>query len=64
MSLGVLMSAFQAKLERFESLAIECELIADRSGGSERELYQKLAKRYRDLALDMRTLIATFDVAA
>ncbi|WP_369719745.1 hypothetical protein AB8Z38_21040 [Bradyrhizobium sp. LLZ17] len=58
------MSAFQAKLERFESLAIECELIAARSGGSERELYQKLAKRYRDLALDMRTLIATFDVAA
>ncbi|MEK9284380.1 MULTISPECIES: hypothetical protein [unclassified Bradyrhizobium] len=58
------MTAFLAKLERFESLAAECELIARRSGGGERELYQRLAKRYRDLAIDMRTLIATFDVAA
>ncbi|MBR0697725.1 hypothetical protein [Bradyrhizobium lablabi] len=59
------MSAFQAKLERFETLAAECELIANRAvDGSKRELYVRLGARYRELASDMRTVIATVDAAA
>ncbi|OKO81167.1 hypothetical protein [Bradyrhizobium sp. NAS96.2] len=59
------MSALQAKLERFETLADECELIASRTlDGSNRELYQRLGGRYRELATDMRTMIATIDAAA
>jgi len=58
------MTGFQAKLERFENLAAECELIASRVSGSRRELYVRLGERYRDLATDMRALIATFDAAA
>lgn len=58
------MSAFQAKLERFECLAAECEEIAKRSVGSNREMYLRAAQHYRDLASDVRALIASFDVAA
>jgi hypothetical protein len=59
------MTSFQAKLERFESLARECDLIADREvDGSKRELYLRLRARYRELASDMRGLIATVDAAA
>jgi hypothetical protein len=59
------MSAFQAKLERFESLATECELIANRSADeSKRELYLRLRGRYRELATGMRTVIATVDAVA
>ncbi|KWV57451.1 hypothetical protein AS156_39810 [Bradyrhizobium macuxiense] len=54
------MSALQAKLERFEILADECELIASRAiDGGNRELYERLGVRYRELATDMRTVIAT-----
>ena len=58
------MIGFQAKLERFESLATECELIAKRSEGSNRELYLRASKHHRELANDVRALIASFDVAA
>jgi hypothetical protein len=59
------MTAFQVKLERFESLATECELIANRAqDGSKRELYMRLRARYRELATDMRTVIATVDAVA
>ncbi|MBR0831425.1 hypothetical protein JQ596_38565 [Bradyrhizobium manausense] len=58
------MTGFQAKLERFESLASECELIARRADGSKRELYLRLGERYRDRVNDMRALIASFDIAA
>lgn len=58
------MSAFQAKLERFECLATECEEIAKRSEGHNRDLYLRAAQHYRDLASDVRALIASFDVAA
>ncbi|MBR0793584.1 hypothetical protein JQ631_31280 [Bradyrhizobium manausense] len=58
------MTAFQAKLERFEDLAAECELIASRVQEGERGLYLRLGERYRTLASDVRALIATFDGAA
>ncbi|WP_265442072.1 hypothetical protein [Bradyrhizobium sp. SEMIA] len=58
------MSGFQAKLERFENLAAECEMIAGRSEGSNRELYQRAGQHYRELADDVRALIASFDLAA
>ena len=59
------MSALQAKLERFEILADECELIASRTlDGSNRELYQRLGGPYRELATDMRAVIATINAPA
>ncbi|WP_271567871.1 hypothetical protein [Bradyrhizobium sp. CCBAU 11386] len=58
------MIGFQEKLERFESLAAECELIAKRSDGSNREMYLRASEHYRELANDVRALIASFDVAA
>ena len=58
------MTAFQAKLERFEDLAAECELIASRVQEGERGLYLRLGERYRTLASDVRALIATFDSVA
>jgi hypothetical protein len=51
-------------LERFETLAAECELIAKlATDGTKRELYLRLAFRYRELVADMRTAIATKDAA-
>ncbi|WP_338832280.1 hypothetical protein [Bradyrhizobium sp. 27S5] len=59
------MIALLAKLERFEGLATECDLIAGREAdGSKRELYLRLGARYRQLACDMRGIIATVDAAA
>ena len=59
------MSALQAKLERFEILANECELIASRTlDGGNRELYQRLGGHYRELATDMKSVIATIDSTA
>ncbi|WP_431017434.1 hypothetical protein [Bradyrhizobium pachyrhizi] len=59
------MSALQAKLERFEILADECELIASRTlDGSNRELYQRLGGHYRELATDIRAVIATINAPA
>jgi hypothetical protein len=57
------MTDLEAKLERFETLAAECELIAKLSAeGAKRELYLRLALHYRELTDDMRT-IATKDAA-
>ncbi|WP_271519581.1 hypothetical protein [Bradyrhizobium sp. CCBAU 53380] len=56
------MTGFQAKLERFESLAAECDLIAKRSDGSNRELYLRARRHYRYLANEVRALIASFDL--
>jgi hypothetical protein len=54
------MMDYQAKLERFETLATDCDrlgkLVTD---GSNREMYSRLAVQYRELADDMRKLIAT-----
>jgi hypothetical protein len=54
------MTDLEAKLERFETLAAECELIAKLTmDGAKRELYSRLALHYRELADDMRKAIAT-----
>jgi len=57
------MIGFQAKLERFESLAAESELFAKRAVGSNRDFYLRASEHYRELANNLRTLIASFDVA-
>jgi hypothetical protein len=52
------------RLDRFETLADECELIAKLATDSaKRELYLRLALHYRELVSDMRTAIATKDAA-
>jgi hypothetical protein len=54
------MTDFEAKLERFETLAAECDLIGKLSAdAAKRELYLRLGQHYRELADDMRTVIAT-----
>lgn len=58
------MTGFEAKLERFASLAAECELIARRANESDRQLYLRAGQHYRELAKDVRALIASFDIAA
>jgi hypothetical protein len=59
------MTALEAKQQRFECLADECEVLAKRAVAvGKRELYERLGVRYRELAADMRTVIATVDVAA
>ena len=63
-SSGSPMTGFQAKLERFENLAAECELIARRVDGSKRELYLRMGEHYRDRVNDIRALIATVEIAA
>jgi hypothetical protein len=58
------MTDFEAKLERFETLAAECDLISRLSADrAKRELYLRLGQHYRELADDMRTVIATKDAA-
>ena len=58
------MTDLEAKLERFETLAAECELIGKlTSDGTKRELYLRLGLHYRELADDMRTVIAAKDAA-
>ncbi|MEH2613951.1 hypothetical protein [Bradyrhizobium sp. AZCC 1693] len=58
------MTDLEAKLERFETLAAECELIGKlTTDGAKRELYLRLGLHYRELADDLRTLIATKDAA-
>ena len=50
----------QNRLERFETLTAECELIAKLATDStKREFYLKLSEQYRQLAVDMRQAIAT-----
>jgi len=54
------MTDFESKLERFETLAAECDLISKLTDdAAKRELYLRLALHYRELADDMRTVIAT-----
>ena len=50
------MTDLQAKLERFETLAAECNLIGGylATDPIKRELYLRLAKNYRQLADDIR----------
>ena len=58
------MTEFEAKLERFETLAAECDLISKLSAdAAKRELYLRLGQHYHELADDMRTVIATKDAA-
>jgi hypothetical protein len=53
------MTEFEAKLERFETLAADCDLISKlTTDKTKRELYLRLGLQYRELAGDMRTLIA------
>ncbi|MEY9224414.1 hypothetical protein [Bradyrhizobium ottawaense] len=54
------MTELQDRLERFETLTAECELIAKLATDStKREFYLKLSEQYRQLAVDMRQAIAT-----
>ncbi|TQF26130.1 hypothetical protein UNPF46_35355 [Bradyrhizobium sp. UNPF46] len=54
------MPELQDRLERFETLTAECELIAKLATDStKREFYLKLSEQYRQLAVDMRQAIAT-----
>jgi hypothetical protein len=55
------MTDLEYRLDRFETLAAECELIAKLAAtdGAKRELYLRLALHYRELLADMRKAIAT-----
>ncbi len=54
------MTELEDRLERFETLAAECELITKlATDSSKREFYLKLSEQYRQLAVDMRQAIAT-----
>jgi hypothetical protein len=58
------MTDLQNRLERFETLTAECELIAKlATDATKRELYLRLAVQYRDLAGDMRKAITSKDAA-
>ena len=58
------MTDLEARLERFENLATECEMIGKLAlHGTKRELYSRLAFHYRELIEDMRKPIATEDAA-
>ncbi|GLR97837.1 hypothetical protein GCM10007858_54790 [Bradyrhizobium liaoningense] len=54
------MTELQDRLERFETLTAECELIAKLATDStKREFYLRLGEQYRQLAVDIRQAIAT-----
>ena len=54
------MTELEDRLERFETLTAECELIAKlATDHAKREFYLKLSEQYRQLAVDMRQAIAT-----
>lgn len=54
------MTELEDRLERFETLTAECELIAKLATESnKRAFYLKLGEKYRQLAVDMRQAIAT-----
>jgi len=54
------MTELEDRLERFETLTAECELIAKLATDSKkREFYLRLGEQYRQLAADMRQAIAT-----
>ena len=53
------MTELQAKVERFETLIADCELIAKlATDGAKRKLYSGLALHYRELVGDLRHVIA------
>ncbi|WP_314958561.1 hypothetical protein [Bradyrhizobium cosmicum] len=53
------MTDLENRLERFETLTAECELIAKlATDNTRREFYLKLSDQYRQLAVDMRQAIA------
>lgn len=53
------MTDLENRLERFETLTAECELIAKlATDNTRREFYLKLSDQYRQLAMDMRQAIA------
>ena len=57
---GQAVTDLEWRLDRFETLAAECELIAKlATDGSKRELHLRLALHYRELVADMRKAIAT-----
>ena len=62
---GGAMTDLQAKLERFETLAAECNLIGGylATDAIKRELYLRLAKNYRQLADDVRRVGYAKDAA-
>ena len=54
------MTDLQAKLEQYETVAADCELITKlATDTAKRELYLRLALHYRELVADMRKAIAT-----
>jgi hypothetical protein len=54
------MTELENRLERFETLTAECELIARLATDStKREFYLELSEQYRQLAVDMRQAIAS-----
>lgn len=54
------MTELQDRLERFETLCAECELITKlATDAAKREFYLKLAEHYYQLAGDTRRAIAT-----
>ncbi|WP_456622439.1 hypothetical protein [Bradyrhizobium sp. P5_C12] len=59
------MTDLQDRLERFETLTAECELITKlATDAAKREFYLKLGEQYRQLAADMRQVIAAAGKAA
>jgi hypothetical protein len=58
------MMDYRAKLEHFETLAADCDLICKlATDASKRELYLRLALHYRELAADLRKVIAAKNAA-
>jgi hypothetical protein len=58
------MTDLEAKMERFETLAAECDLIGKlTTDKAKRELYLRLALHYRELVDDLRTVITTSSAA-
>ena len=54
------MMDYQTKLQQFETLTADCELIGKlATDGPKRELYLRLALHYRELVANMRKAIAT-----
>jgi hypothetical protein len=58
------MTDLQSRLERFETDAAECEMIAKlATDAAKRELYSRLALHYRELVVDARKAMAGKDAA-
>jgi hypothetical protein len=58
------MTDLQAKMDKFEAEAAECERLAGVAvEGSQRALYDRLALHYRELASDFAKAISTTNAA-